>query len=104
MISSLASMSTAPFFAFTETCNGQPESAVEMSRFAQELALSSAAFINVRTALEYLLGTQWDECVLTGTFFLFRDFELALHGMGYSDIAVPMSDIDPWQKWMRTPL
>ena len=84
-----------------ETTTGRPVNAEILRLWACAHGIRSLAFRGMLSGLNYALSLDCDEYLVTGSFKLFRDFDLALHYLGFGAAAVPMEDIDPAQPWMR---
>jgi folylpolyglutamate synthase/dihydropteroate synthase len=84
-----------------ETTIGDPVPQAELCKFAASEGVATLTARGVATAVKQVIEGPWDECVVTGSFRLFRDFELALHLLGRQEVAAPRELIDPAQPWMR---
>ncbi|MBI4204911.1 MAG: hypothetical protein HY527_07775 [Betaproteobacteria bacterium] len=80
---------------------GYPVDAELLALEASANRLHGLALPGMRSGLRHVLSLEWDECLVTGSFKLFRDFDLGLHALGHRAWAIPVEAIDPSQPWMR---
>jgi hypothetical protein len=80
---------------------GDPVNPEVLSRYINERGISATAHPGMQASLTDALKRDWDECIVSGSFKLFRDFDLALHHLEFGTFAVALDSIDPDQPWMR---
>ncbi|HLE57986.1 MAG TPA: cyanophycin synthetase, partial [Rhodothermia bacterium] len=80
---------------------GDSVDARDLAHGASAYGLRGVTLPGMLSGLKYVLSRDWDECLVTGSFKLFRDFDLTLHALGYGAWALPVEYIDPPQPWMR---
>lgn len=85
-----------------EMTTGDSVDSETLAKWARANNLAAIACSGMLSALAEACRRDWDECVITGSFKLFRDFDLALHLLGYGAWAIQAENIDPQQRWMRT--
>lgn len=81
---------------------GDPVDQKTIAGFVRASELEAVPCSGMLSGLTETFRRDWEECVVTGSFRLFRDFDLALRRLGWGDSAIQIEHVDPQRPWMRT--